>query len=176
MGHLVANKEAQKVFKIQDHIGLTIAGGVGDAQRLVKILKAECALYEIQRGRKISVEGAATLLSNILQNSKFFPYWVQLIMAGYDTEPRLYSLDLAGSLMEEKSVSTGSGSPVAYGVLEDKYKKNRPVKENLPIAARAIKAATERDVYSGGDGIDIASITKSGIKFYKKDDIEALLK
>jgi proteasome beta subunit len=175
MGNFIANKEVEKIVKIQDHLGLTVAGSVADAQTLGRILKAQCALYDIQRGRKISVESAATLLGNILQASKYFPYWVQILLAGYDTQPRLYSLDLLGSVLSEKLVSTGSGSPVAYGVLEDKYKENKTVKDNLPIAVRAIKAAMERDSASG-NGIDVAVITKAGFKPLSKEEINELTK
>jgi len=173
MGGLVANKEADKVLKIQEHLGITIAGSVGDAQTIGRIMKAQASLYEIQRGRKITVEGAGTLLANILQGSKYFPYWIQLLMGGYDSKPRLYSLDLTGSLMEEKFVSTGSGSPIAYGVLEDKYKENKTVKENLPIAVKAIKSALERDIYSG-NGLNIAVIDKKGFRKLSDKEIEEL--
>lgn len=173
MGGLVANKEAEKVLKIQDHLAITIAGSVGDAQTIARIMKAQAALYEIQRGRKISVEGAGTLLANILQGSKYFPYWIQILMGGVDSKPRLYSLDLTGSLMEEKFVSTGSGSPIAYGVLEEKYKENKTVKENLPIAVKAIKSALERDIYSG-NGITLAVIDKKGFRKLSDKEIDEL--
>lgn len=173
MGGLIANKEADKVLKIQDHLGITIAGSVGDAQTISRIMKAQAALYEIQRGRKITVEGAGTLLANILQGNKYFPYWIQLLMGGYDTKPRLYSLDLTGSLMEEKFVATGSGSPIAYGVLEEKYKENKTVKENLPIAIKALKSAMERDVYSG-NGLNVAVIDKKGFRKLSDKEINEL--
>jgi len=173
MGNLVANKEADKVLKIQDHLGITIAGSVGDAQTIARVMKAQASLYEIQRGRKITIEGAGTLLANILQGSKYFPYWVQLLMGGYDSRPRLYSLDLTGSLMEEKFVSTGSGSPIAYGVLEDKFKDNKTVKDNLPIAVKAIKSALERDIYSG-NGLNVAVIDKKGFRKLSDKEIEEL--
>jgi len=173
MGGLVANKEAEKVLKIQDHLAITIAGSVGDAQTIARIMRAQAALYEIQRGRKISVEGAGTLLANILQGSKYFPYWIQILMGGVDTKPRLYSLDLTGSLMEEKFVSTGSGSPIAYGVLEEKYKENKTVKDNLPIAVKAIKSALERDIYSG-NGITLAIIDKKGFRKLSDKEISEL--
>ncbi len=176
MGSLIANKEAQKVFKITDSIVMSIAGGVGDAQRLIKVLRAQCALYEIQRKKKISVESAATLLANILQNNKFFPYYVQLLIGGYDTQPRLFSVDAFGGLLPEKSVATGSGSPVAYGVIEDKYEEGRTVKENIPTAVKALKSATERDIYSGGTGFDIAIINKKGIRMLEKKEIQQYLK
>jgi proteasome beta subunit len=175
MGNLIANKEVEKIVKIQDHLGLTVAGSVADAQTLGRILKSQCSLYDIQRGRKMSVDSAATLLGNILQASKYFPYWVQILLGGFDTQPRLYSLDLLGSVLPEKLVSTGSGSPTAYGVLEDKYKENKPVKDNLPIAVRAVKAAMERDSASG-NGIDVAVITKTGFKPLTKEEISELMK
>jgi proteasome endopeptidase complex, beta component (EC 3.4.25.1). Threonine peptidase. MEROPS family T01A len=42
------------------------------------------------------IEAAATLLSNILNQSKYYPYMVQLIVAGYDTSPHIFSIDAAG--------------------------------------------------------------------------------
>lgn len=170
MGYLIANKEVEKIIKIQDHMGLTIAGSVADAQMLGRLLKAECSLYEIQRGRKISIEGASTLLANILQHSKYFPYWVQILVGGYDAEPRLFSLDPIGSKLKEKMVSTGSGSPVAFGVLEDSYKPDRTIDENLPIVVRSIRAAMERDCASG-NAIDIATISKGKFKLYPPDEV-----
>jgi proteasome beta subunit len=173
MGTLIANKEVDKVLKIQDHLAITIAGSVGDAQTIARILKAHCALYEIQRGKRITIEGAGTLLANVLQGSKYFPYWIQILMGGYDTVPRLFSLDLTGSLLTEKFVATGSGSPVAYGVFEDKYKENKTIKDNLPLAIKALKAAMERDVMSG-NGISVVIIDKQGFRKLTDEEIDAL--
>ena len=173
-GGLIANKEVEKIQEIQSHLGMTIAGLVSDAQALTRIMRVQTALYETQRNKKISVEGATTLLANIM-HSRYFPYWVQLVMGGYDTKPRLYSLGGDGSSLEEKYVSTGSGSPVAYGVLEDRYKEGMTIKEALPLAARAIKNAMERDSYSG-NGIDLVTITKKGYDKLSQKEVEALLK
>jgi proteasome beta subunit len=171
MGTLIANKEVEKIIPIQDHLAITVAGSVADAQTLARVLKAQCSLYEIRRGRKIGIESAATLLGNILQGSKWFPYWVQILIGGYDSQGRVYSVDLIGSVLKEKVVSTGSGSPVAYGVLEDKYRVDKSVKDNVPIAVRAIRAAIERDSASG-NGIDVATITKSGFTAIPADKVK----
>ncbi|MFH0986464.1 MAG: proteasome subunit beta, partial [Candidatus Micrarchaeota archaeon] len=129
-----------------------------------------------QRKRRITVEAAATILANILQNNKYFPYWVGLLLGGYDSEPRLYSLDGSGAMLPEDYASVGSGSTMAYGVLEDSYKKGISTKEGASIVARAVRAARERDVYTGGSGMDLALITKDGIKMISGPDAEALLK
>lgn len=167
MGYLVASKESEKIIQLDDHIVMTTAGISGDAQALARYLKAEYKLFDIENRRKITVKGAATLLSNILQSSKFFPYYVQLILAGVDDRgPQIYDLDAIGGVEREKKFfATGSGSPMALGVLEDQYKEGMPVDKAVDLAVRAIKAAIQRDIGSGGDAIDVAVITKDGIKF-----------
>ncbi len=166
LGYLIASKESEKIMQLDDHIAMTIAGSSGDAQALARYVKAELKLFEIENQRKLSVEGAAALLSNILQGSKFYPYFVQLIIAGYDTTgPHIYDLDPIGSAEEEKRFfSTGSGSPMALGVLEDSYKDNMTIEEGSKLAMRAIKSAIERDIGSGGKALDIAVITRDGVK------------
>jgi len=176
MGYLIASKESEKILPVEDHVAMTIAGASGDAQTLVRYMKAELKLFAMQNHRKISVQGAATLLGNILQGSKYFPYYVQLIIAGYDeTGPKIFTLDAIGSVEEEKKFfSTGSGSPFALGVLEDKYKEGLSIEEGAKLAARAIRAAIERDIGSGGKGIDIVSITKDGFKFLRTETVQSI--
>jgi proteasome beta subunit len=176
-GSLVSNKKTQKIFEIQPHIGITMAGLVGDAQQMIRIMKAETSLWQTSRKRIIEVEAAATLLSNILNYNRLYPYWVGHIVGGYDDGPSLYSLDAAGGLMiEEEYTSIGSGEPFAYGVLEDSWKKDKSVEENIPLAARAVKAAIERDVYSGGVGMTMLTITKNKSGFVPDKVLEPYLK
>lgn len=171
MGYLIANKESDKILALDDHVAMTVAGVWGDAQALGRYLKAEFKLFELQNNRKISVKGAASLVSNILQNSKFYPYFVQLIIAGYDdTGPAIFTLDAIGSSEQEKRFfSTGSGSPIALGVLEDGYREGMSIDEGTKLAYRSIRAAIERDIGSGGNAIDIGVITKDGIKIARHE-------
>jgi len=166
LGYLVASKESEKILPLDTHIAMTIAGASGDAQVLARYLRAEFKLFEIEHRRKITVKGAAVLLSNILQSSKYFPYYVQLIIGGVDNfGPQIFDLDAIGGIEEAKKfTSTGSGSPIALGVLEDQYREDMSVEEAKELAKRAIKAAIERDIGSGGKAIDIAVITKDGVK------------
>jgi len=167
MGYLVASKETEKIFDIDDHVAMTIAGASGDAQTLVRYMRAELKLFSIQNQRRITVKGATTLLANILQGGRwtFLPYMVQLMLAGYDGDgPHLFSLDAIGATEEEKKFfSTGSGSPMALGVLEDNYKEGMTISEGSKLSMRAISAAVERDIASGGKAIDVVTITKDGI-------------
>ncbi len=175
MGYMIDSKVAQKIFPIDDHIGLTIAGSVGDALAIVRILKAQLRLYKIERG-PITLRGAATLLSNVLQGSKYYPYMNQFILAGFDKQPGLYSFDpLGGFDVKDKFYSTGSGSPFAYGVLESEFKENMTVEEAIALVIKAIKTAIERDIGSGGKEIQIAVIDKNGFRELTAQELKKYL-
>jgi len=156
-------------------MGLTIAGMVGDALSMVRLLKAQFKLYKLERG-PISVKAAATLLSNILHGSKYFPYINQFILAGFDKEPGLYSFDPFGGFdVRDKFYSTGSGSPFVYGVLEAEFKEGMVTEEAIKLAVKAIKAAIERDIGSGGKGFNVAVIDKNGFKELSKQELKKYL-
>ena len=162
-GTLIASRKVKKIVKITDYSAMTISGLVADAQNLADIVREESRYYALTTGVRLSVKGIATLLANILFSSKFFPYIVQLIVGGYDTKPRLYVLDLYGSITEERYAATGSGSPVAYGILEEYYKPGLSLDEAVELARKAVRTAILRDSASG-DGIDIAIIGKNVYK------------
>ncbi|MEM5799429.1 MAG: archaeal proteasome endopeptidase complex subunit beta [Candidatus Aenigmatarchaeota archaeon] len=178
LGYLVASKDDVKIVQVMPHIGMTQAGAVGDIQALVRYLKAEASLYELREGRKIGVNAAATLLANIMYGGRWFPYLVQIILAGYDEKgPQLFILHPDGSKLEEKKFfSTGSGSPMAFGVLEVLYKDGLTIEEGKQIAVKAVKAAVERDIASGGKGIDVAIIDKNGFKMLSEDEVQKMIK
>lgn len=176
MGTLIASKKAKKVHAITDHIGMTIAGGVGDAQQLVRTLNVECSLYEIRRGQEISVVATATVLSNYLNQNRFTPYYVQLLVGGVDKNgPAIYSVDAAGgATLEEDFVSTGSGSTTAYGVLEDRFKPDMTENEAVELAVRALRAAMRRDAASG-EGYNVVVITREKFEYIPEDKITGYL-
>lgn len=177
MGYLVASKDAKKITQVDVRIGMTIAGMVGDAQALEKVIKAELKLYKLQEEKPATVMAASNLMATIMYSRRFYPYIVQLIIGGYDTEPRLYSFDPSGSLQEEnKYFSTGSGSPMALGVLEDKFKEDMAIEDAKKVVARAIKAAIQRDIASGGSGIDIVVIDRKGFHRTPDEEVKTMLK
>ncbi|MEM2948040.1 MAG: archaeal proteasome endopeptidase complex subunit beta [Candidatus Anstonellales archaeon] len=174
MGYFIASKDIDKIYPIDEHIGITIAGSVGDAQKLVRWMQTEVKNYRLEHGKPISVEAAATLLANILSAYKFFPFWVQILIGGVDERPRLFSVDFLGGVTEEKMTSTGSGSPIAFGVLETQYKEDQSVEEGARLAAKSVWAAIRRDAGSGED-IDVVVITKKGFKRFDKKQVAKMV-
>jgi proteasome beta subunit len=176
MGYYVAHKFGKKVYKIDDHMGMTIAGTVADAQRVVDILTANAHLYKINLGRPMPISSAARIVANLLFSARYVPLSTQVLVGGIDeTGPHVYNLDPYGSLTEEKSVSTGSGSLVAYGILEDKYREGMTTTELLPIIAKSVNAAMKRDVASGNN-YNIIVIDQYGYKELSDEEKSGLLK
>jgi len=164
MAYFVASKISEKLYEIQEHLWMTTAGGVADAQYLVDILRAESTIYQLGHDNKpMLVKSAGKMLSNILYQNKMFPFEVGLILGGVTEEegPTILDISAYGSILPEKYCAVGSGQNFSYGVLEAKYKDNLTVEEGKEIIKKAITASIIRDMASG-NGIDIAVIKASG--------------
>ncbi|HID60875.1 MAG TPA: archaeal proteasome endopeptidase complex subunit beta [Hadesarchaea archaeon] len=175
MGYEVASKKARKIYKITDNIAFTTAGGVADTQRLVDVMKAETGYYSMREGAQMDVRACARLVANIMNAYSFFPYIAHLLIGGVDGEgPKLFFVGIDGGLAEEKMLATGSGSPVAYGVLETEFRKNMKVGEALSTAIKAIKTAMKRDIATGNE-VMAAAITKKGYSELTPEEIKKLV-
>lgn len=164
MGFYVAHKHGKKIYRIDDHLAMTISGIVADAQRTVDMLTANAQLYRLNIDRPLPVNSAARLIANLLFSARYAPLVAQVLIGGVDdTGPHVFSLDPFGSLTEEKCVATGSGSPIAYGVLEDRYNEDMSIKDVLPVVVKAVGSAMKRDAASG-DSFDVAVIDEKGYR------------
>ncbi|HID60580.1 MAG TPA: proteasome subunit beta [Hadesarchaea archaeon] len=175
--YLVLSKRVQKIFKLGDRIGAAISGSSGDIQSLVGLLRAEANLYRLNHGRPISTKSLAQMVSNLLHGRRVFPYIVAGVISGLDEDgPRLYFLDpVGGKLEEEKFASAGTGSTVAYGVLEQQCRDDMGLDEGTKLAAQSIKTAIERDAATG-DSVAVTIIDKKGYRELSGDEIKNLLK
>jgi len=175
-GSFISNKQTQKLFRIDANIGITIAGLVGDAQVLARYLKAEVSLYRLRRSAPLTAEGAATLLANILSGNRYYPYYAWLILGGVDGKGNhVFSVDPAGGCIEDRYVSVGSGSTIAYGLLEEGYSRDMSTSDAVDLALRGLTAAMKRDSASG-DGYLVHIITPKEYRELSEDEINKRLK
>ncbi|MFX1322189.1 MAG: archaeal proteasome endopeptidase complex subunit beta [Promethearchaeota archaeon] len=161
-GYTVISKSTQKIFKINDYIGLCAYGLIGDFQILIRILRAQSNLYEIETGERISTKSLAKLVSNYLYSRKLMPLYNNLVVAGIDKDgPKLYTLDAIGSLMPDDFAAVGTGMLLSYGILEAEYRPDMTVAEGEQLVEKTISNSIKRDAMSG-NGIDLLIITKDG--------------
>ncbi len=161
-GRLVASTRGKKVFKLTDNVGLAFAGLMSDMQALVREVSAYANLFRLEKNRPISTKALSKLISNMLFNRRMMPLLMETVVGGYDSDgPKLYSLDLAGSLIPDDFLAAGSGAQIAIGVLEADYIKDMDCEAGAALAKKAIKAAIARDAVSG-DGIDVLIFRADG--------------
>ncbi len=161
-GSIVASKNEQKTIFVNNYCLMAGAGLGAEIQKVPKIMAAELKLKELRSKKRPTIKEAVNLLSNIkLSGHSAF------LLGGFneDGSTELYTTDPAGhiALVEDYDANMGSGMPYVLGLLERQYKKGLGIKEGIELAKEALKSSTQRDMASG-NGIDVFTITKEGIK------------
>ncbi len=174
-GYFIANNNTMKIQKIDEHAAMTMAGGVADAQNITDILRYHANLHRIQKQEPIPIKSLTRLTSLIFHQNRGYPFIADILVGGYDNAgPALFNIDMFGSVEEKTYVTTGSGSPVAYGLLEEEYRDDLTVEEAKAIALRAVKAAITRNIGTG-DGINVSIIDKDGFRLLTKEQKKAII-
>ena len=174
-GYFIANNNTMKIQKIYDHAGLTLAGGVADAQNLTDILRYHASVHAVQKNENITIKSLARLCSLVFHQNRGYPFIADILLGGYDRDgPALFNVDMFGSVEEKSYVTTGSGSPVAYGLLEDEYSDNLKIEDAKVVALRAVKDAIVRNIGTG-DGINLATIDKNGFRLLSKEQKKSII-
>jgi proteasome beta subunit len=182
-GNIVMNKNSEKTKKINDYLLISGTGMVSDIQRTEKLIAAELKLKELRSKTRPSVKDSANLLSTILYSGirqpSMIPTQMGSLVGGFNENgtTELYSIEPAGSVIkvEDYDANFGSGMPYVLGLLERQYKKGMTVEEGVKLASECIKSSIQRDTGSGF-GIDIFTITKSGIKKAVSQEIQSSYK
>jgi proteasome beta subunit len=170
LGRMVSSKSVQKISPVGEDAALAFTGSVSGAQSLTQQLRQERRLYEIRRGREMSVDALATLTGNVMRET---PRRVQHLLAGVgDDGPQLYTFDAGGAALTQPFAADGSGGQTAYGVLEAGYDEHLSVTAARELAADAISAATERDLASG-NGLCLAVLDGGSVEVETSDDYDS---
>lgn len=169
MSNLIAHSHVQKVYRLSDNIGMTIAGVVGDAQLMVRYMQSEISIYSMKKGAPMSVTAAATLIASVIRQG----FYLGLIVGGYDsTGGHVFSIDGAGGYIEDNYCSVGSGSVFALGALEASFKEGMTKEEGIDVAITALNSARRRDNCTG-DGMLISYVGPDGYEEIPREQIVA---
>lgn len=145
---LLEASSIEKIFKIDEHIGVASSGLVGDARALVDRARIECQINRVSYDEPIEVEALAKKLCDHMQTLTQFggirPYGTALLIAGVsDGETRLFETDPSGTLLEYKATGIGIGRPAAMKVFEEEYNPEAMIKDAIPLGLKALHSATE---------------------------------
>jgi len=177
-GNLIMSKTEQKVQAVTPYLVTSGTGGAADIERVRKIISAELKLKELKTKERPTVKEAANLLGAIVYNNirqpSMVPHIVGTLVAGFneDGTTELYTIEPAGGVykVKEYDANFSSGMPFILGFLERQWRPDISVQQGVELAIESLKSSTQRDSGSG-NGIDIFTITKNGIKHAVSQEI-----
>lgn len=186
-GFQIAHRSIEKVFAADDMSAVAIAGAAGPAVEMVRLLQTELEHYEKVEGERLSLEGKANKLSQMIRAN--LPAAMQgmvvvPLFAGYDERRgagRIFKYDVTGGRYEEDDYhATGSGGKDARSSLKKRYKQNLSRDEAVKIAIEALFDAADEDVGTGGPDLmrgifpTVAVITSDGTVEIAEAEIKSL--
>ena len=186
-GFQIAHRSIEKVFAADDMSAVAIAGAAGPAVEMVRLLQTELEHYEKVEGERLSLEGKANKLSQMIRAN--LPAAMQGLVvvplfAGFDEgrqHGRIFKYDVTGGRYEEDDYhATGSGGKDARSSLKKRYRRDLSREEAIKIAIEALFDAADEDVGTGGPDLmrgiypTVAAITAEGIVEIPEDEIQTI--
>lgn len=172
----IASNNEQKVQQVTDNMVVTTAGVASDLQKVIKLTRAELKLKQLKTKKDPTIKEAANLFSSLVyQNIRQFSTILALthfLLSGYDEKGfYLYEINPDGYLQEIEGYSaTGSGMIQVNPILDSEYTKNLSLEDGIKLAIKCINTSMKRDPATG-EGLDVYTVTKEGIKHELKQKI-----
>ncbi|MDG6907573.1 MAG: hypothetical protein JRN20_17505 [Nitrososphaerota archaeon] len=157
---------SEKVFLVEDHIGATGAGYIGDVLKLIQELRTEAQKHNLTFGSPIDVKTAAESLSSYLHQYTIYavrPLGASVIIAGKDpTGVQLYQVDPSGTFFRGSAFAIGHRSEQTIEYLQRKYQTDMSKEALIDLAKEAIKTATNED-----SPVEVGVVNGTDSKFHK---------
>ena len=155
----------EKVFQITERTFVGLTGLASDVQTIEQTLKFRANLYELRENREISPKAFSAMLSSMLYEKRFGPWFTEPIVAGLqaDGTPFLSGMDLLGApVFANDYVTAGTCVSNLHGMCEALYKPDMEPTELFEVVSQCLLAAVDRDAYSGW-GATVHIITEAGV-------------
>lgn len=177
---LLEASSIEKIFKIDEHIGVASSGLVGDARSLVDRARIESQINRVTYDEKIDVEALSKKLCDHMQTYTQFggarPYGTALLIAGIsDGECRLFETDPSGTLLEYKATGIGIGRPAAMKLFEEEYNYDATVPDAIILGLKALRDATEGKFDVNTVEIGVIEMTNPVFRKMSKDEVASFV-
>lgn len=167
----------QKIFQIDDHLGLAAAGYIPDARAQVDHARFFAQSNKLIYDEPVYVEDVAENLANMAQQFTQFggvrPFAVALVLAGVDKKGiSLYQTDPSGTYIAYNAIAIGNGSDQVNDFLEKYYDVEISMDDASSLALESIYLIGEEKIEIRQ--IKMAQIYKKAMKmkWVENNDIE----
>jgi proteasome alpha subunit len=167
---LVEMESIEKIFQIDDHIGVATSGLVADARVLVDFARVQAQLNKTTYSESIGIETIAKEICDFkqsyTQSGGVRPFGTSLLIAGIEGDKtRIFETDPSGALLEYKATGIGSGRTEIMEFLEKKYTEDIDLDKAIILGLEALANVTESSLNELN--IEIGIIELSTRKFRK---------
>ncbi|HLN34916.1 MAG TPA: archaeal proteasome endopeptidase complex subunit alpha [Nitrososphaeraceae archaeon] len=141
----------QKIFQIDDHIGVAAAGYIPDARAQVDharfFAQSNKLIYDEPVDVEVVAKNIADMSQQLTQYAGVRPYGVALIIAGVDeVGGELFLTDPSGTFIGYEAIAIGQGSDEVNEFLEKAYKHNLSLDEVGKLALESINMVSDEKV------------------------------
>jgi len=145
---LQISQTAQKIFQIDEHVGVAAAGYIPDARSQVDNARFFSQSNKLIYDEIVDIETIAKHLADQCQQFTQYagvrPFGVSLIIGGIDSGgPQLFLTDPSGTYISYDAVAIGSGSDQVTEFLEKNFKQDISFDDAGALAAASISIAIE---------------------------------
>jgi len=164
---LQISKTAQKIFQIDDHVGVAAAGYIPDARSQVDNARFFSQSNKMIYDEPVDVETIAKHLADQCQQYTQYagvrPFGVALILGGVvNKTPQLYLTDPSGTYISYDAIAIGANSDQVTDFLEKTYNNDLSLDDAAALATAGIYLSSEDK--EGTDHIRMAQIkTETGL-------------
>ena len=186
-GYQVGERRIQKVYPVDRHSAIAVAGAAGPCIEMAKLFQVEVEFYEKTEGTRLSLEGQANFLSHLVRSNLGLAMQGLIVLplfAGYDLKRqrgRIFKYDAIGGRYEEDNYyAIGSGGKDARTTLKKRYTPEVTRQEALEIVAEALWDAADEDIATGGPDLirkifpTLYTITEEGVAEIPEATVEEL--
>ena len=173
-GYSIFSREASKLTKLTDKTVIGSCGCWCDSLTFTKGLHIRLQYYLYENNKPISTNATAQLVSNMLYQKRFFPYYVSTIVAGLDADNQgaVYAYDPVGSTERLRYRAQGTAGSLIQPFLDcvlQRDNQTAPEPEKLTkdqatiYLKDAFMSAAEREI-GCGDFLQIMIVTPQGVE------------
>ena len=186
-GYQVGERRIQKIYPVDRHSAIAVAGAAGPCIEMAKLFQVEVEFYEKTEGVSLSLEGQANFLSHLVRSNLGLAMQGLIVLplfAGYDLKQqrgRIFKYDAIGGRYEENDYyAIGSGGKDARTTLKKRYTPEINRQDALAIVAEAIWDAADEDIATGGPDLirkifpTLYTVTEEGVAEVPETTVEEL--
>ncbi|HDM35844.1 MAG TPA: archaeal proteasome endopeptidase complex subunit alpha [Candidatus Syntrophoarchaeum butanivorans] len=145
---LLEAESIEKIFQIDEHIGVATSGLVADARALVDRGRVEAQINKVVYDEAIGVEVLAKKICDYKQTYTQFggvrPFGTALLIAGVERDMvRLFETDPSGALLEYKATAIGAGRSEVMEYFEEHYDEDITLEDAILLGLDVLHSITE---------------------------------